>query len=122
MIEKQKTLRLFLDEKEIEITVKRATAGDGIKRGLLIFAAMEAKEKGEIIDEVEYILSSRSMPSLTAGTESIKGMDFPTVKELALLPEEFVDNWLKAIFELNKTWDPENFRYPEIENEKKTNS
>jgi hypothetical protein len=113
MAEKLKTLVLDLDGKPVTITVIRSTTRTGIKRSLLIFDAFQKKEEkekaGDPVDEVMHILSYRTLPDLISGTESASGMKFPiTIEDLMELPEQFVSEWVTAIYEVNPHWNPAN--------------
>lgn len=108
-----KTLKLDLDGQEVALVIKRATTRTGIKRSLMIFAALDAHKKnedaGDAVDEIAYVLSYRTMPDLLAGTESVEGMEYPiTIEQLMELPEEFVDSWIQAIYDVNPHWNPAN--------------
>ena len=108
-----KLLKLDLNGQEVALVIKRATTRTGIKRSLMIFAAMDAHEKNVTNkaeeDEVAFVLSYRTMPDLIAGTESVEGMEYPiTIEQLMDLPEEFVTNWIQAIYEVNPHWNPVN--------------
>jgi hypothetical protein len=122
-MEKQKTLILDLDDKKVEIVIAQATVGMGIKRGILIYAAMDEKEKNPELDEVDYIIGYRTLPNLVAGTVSIKGLPMPKVAgDIRDLPEGFVGEWLNAIYSLNPTWNPLSNLTTVEEKEKKGNS
>ncbi len=123
MSERSKTFKLDLDGNEIEIVVSRATTRMGIRRSLMIYAAMDAHDKaGKDEDEVAYILSYRTLPDLVAGTESVKGLDFPPkMEDLLDLPEDFVSEWMQAIYELNPQWNPANLITNDMQG-KKTNT
>jgi len=141
MSERIKSFQLDLDGKIIEIVVSRATTRMGIRRSLMIYAAMDAHDKagkaGTEEDEVAYVLSYRTLPDLVAGTvtvttlpdgpavegtELVNAINYPLkVEELLDLPEEFVSQWLAAIYELNPQWDPANLVSKELQG-KKTNT
>jgi hypothetical protein len=119
--------KLILDiyGKKIEVVVGRATARMGIRRSLLIYDAMDAKEKadkeGTKMDQEAYVVSYRTLPDLIAGTMSVTGMDFPmTADQLLDMPEDVVNAWLKAIYAKNPHWDPANL--VRREDEKKADS
>lgn len=105
MSEKLKTLALTLDNSQVEITVTRATAKIGVMRYLLVGQAIEANKKDE--DEANRILHLTLFPDLTAATVATQGLKMPlTFEEFIELPEEFVNQWSDAVYELNPHWRP----------------
>ncbi len=105
MSEKQKTLTLTLDDKQVALTIVRATARVGVERYLLTSAGVEANKSEP--SEALKILHLTLYPDLISATSSVDGLTWPlTFDEFVELPEEFVNSWADAVYAMNTTWRP----------------
>jgi hypothetical protein len=102
MSEKQKILTYELDGQEISITVQRATARIGVKRFLLGSQAVKDNETEP--DEALRILRLIVFPNVVSATVEIDGMEMPTFDQFADLPEELVEAWSQAVYDVNPQW------------------
>lgn len=103
MSEKQKTLTLTLDNKQVALTIVRATARVGVERYLLASASVEAN-KTETSEALK-ILRLTLYPDLVSTTPSIDGLPCPIeFSDFAELPEDFVNAWAEVVYELNPSW------------------
>ena len=90
------------------ITVREARLVDGMERGRLIGQAFEQPRPNDLQQTVQVVI----WPNLVAGTlsaeiaqngQALKWPDFETLLEL---PEQLVQQWLEAVYELNPHWSP----------------
>lgn len=110
MRETQKTLTLDLDGSPTNVTVKRATARDGVNRYLL--ASKGNKDNENETDEALRIMRLILYPDLSSVTTAIvsetEGYGCPIPFETFIeLPEDFVNAWADLVYQMNPLWKPQ---------------
>lgn len=121
------------DGDEIEITVRRATAIDGVRRNVLktrmqdkwspVLKENSDTEFRDFMDaHPEWLIETTVYPSTIAATESVKGIPWPlTAEQFCNLPDDLVDLWTMAAYRLNPHWEPDyEARMPMDEKKKDT--
>lgn len=105
MPEKQKILSYDYDGTPVTITVARATARKGMQRYQMMVKGDEANKTEP--DEALATLRLITYPDCVSGTEQITGLSWPlSFDEFVDLPEELVDMWAVAVYEINPHWLP----------------
>lgn len=89
---------------EYSVSVREATGLDGMRRQIL---RAETFKDGKPVstDEAVQIMRLVSYPDLTACMVESKGLPEPlTFEAFCELPDRFLDQWGKAVYELNPHW------------------
>ena len=108
MTEKNLALKLDLNGQPIALTLVRATARLGARRGYMMGEAFQEFETNKEFPKELQNLRWLLYPNVIAGTESVEGMPWPlTFEEFIELPEGFIDDWVAGIYQVNPHWQPE---------------
>jgi hypothetical protein len=107
------------DGDEVVVTVRRATATDGVRRGSLkqrvtekwapILKANEAMEFQEFLEiHPEWLIETTVYPGVIACTTEATGIPWPIPPgDFCQLPDDLVDRWTDAVYRLNPHWAPD---------------
>ncbi len=116
MIEKTVTFR------EYSVSVREATGLDDMHRQILRMAAFKPDDKNPKLlssvetDEARQMMRLVSYPDYTSCLVKSEGLPDPlTFEAFIMLPGQFLDQWGKAVYELNPYW----LDLPESENDQK---
>lgn len=96
----------------VSIVVQAATVLTGMKRAIYHNRAqdeLKALELGNSTGDVATILISRyTYPDLMGATVEAEGLDIEglSLEEFLSLPDELVDPWMVAVYELCPHWSP----------------
>lgn len=101
-----------LEDSPVRIVVQAATVLTGMKRSILINRArdeLDGREIGDSVGDVATLLVSRfTYPDMLASTVEAEGLDMDglSLADFLALPEELVDAWMVAVYDLCPHWAP----------------
>lgn len=92
---------------EAHITVRKASVLDGMRRGQLIEQAIQQPDEDPLRQTARIVIYPEIISATLTADIYKDGVELPwplPFDELIALPEDLVNPWLEAVYELNPAW------------------
>ena len=100
-----RTFEFNSGDEKVALVISRASRRMGMARSILIYEAIQANRDEK--DQVLAVTRRTDYPDCIACTVEATGIPWPiTVEQFLELPDDLVEFWGQAVYEMNPHWSP----------------